>query len=179
LQGDRFERPRFRWQPIDGGEAFWRSTGQTDGRLEFRDLPAGRFGVTVQPSERATGTDRYLLEATLDVQVPEVGTVTVPLRLRKGGALRLRADGTKNDGLDGRCEIFDANGARLPMSFTRRTEWSHSNSTDGELLPGGPNDSARNLPPGRYRVEVRRANGRLQTFAVDIVADERTEIVVE
>ena len=124
------------------------------GVVTVRDVPPGRYRVTVGPPCGAMG---YSLHTRVDVEVRAGVTTRCGADMPRGGKLKLRVDGARRSGraFEWDVDLVTPSGGGVCGSF----RFPRPGETSSPCCP---------LEPGRYTVRV--------SHGLDVVAEEQVEI---
>ena len=137
--------------------------------------------MTVQAEGTWEHGSSYWYHEPIEVDLAPGSVEVRRIELLQGGRLRIQCANRAGDRLGARCEIRDAFGAEVPVSFYTRDDsgsiWLGGNNLNASA-PRGANDTSTNFPPGRYEVRLSEEGYREAARTVVVEAGRTTEVSV-
>jgi len=174
-------RSTFRRCPDGSSPSVVRDADAENGEFRLRDIPPGHYQVWIRAGAGWDAASDFRYHDPLEVDLAPRAVEERHVALLDGGRLRVACRDRRGTSLPARCDLKDASGTAIPVTFFTRDEqgsiWIGSSSLHPSA-PGGMNDVDRGLPPGRYEVRVSNEGYREAVKTVEVRAGATSEVSV-
>ena len=148
------------------------------GRLVFGGVPGGHRRLRLvpggAPGERIAG----LLDVELELDLPWSGEHTEPVRLQRGGALRVEVLDGAGRHTTAVARLYDTEGRVVPTVFIGRGVRGNSATSTSSVSDLGRNDVTPNLAPGDYVLRLDVEGSATYEEAVEIKTGKTTDVSI-